>query len=154
MALPHVKPLELGETSPELRPVAEDGAVIHVDGIAERPNPGRAACAAVGGGRVLRRRLGSVTNNVAEYRAVQLGLRLAREMDVPRVIIHSDSQLVVYQVNGRWAVNNPTLARICAAVRERMAEPRPLVELVWVPRGENEAADAAAEEALAGVGDS
>lgn len=40
------------------------------------------------------------TNNDAEYEALIAGLRLAKELGVQRITIHSDSMLVVYQVNG------------------------------------------------------
>ncbi|XP_022842145.1 uncharacterized protein LOC111365871 [Olea europaea var. sylvestris] len=39
------------------------------------------------------------TNNVAEYEALIVGLRLVKEMQVKRLLISSDSQLVVNQVN-------------------------------------------------------
>ncbi|GKV20210.1 hypothetical protein SLEP1_g30368 [Rubroshorea leprosula] len=39
------------------------------------------------------------TNNVAEYEALLLGLRLAAELKVKRLQIYSDSQLVVNQIN-------------------------------------------------------
>ena len=55
-----------------------------------RGNPGPAAVAAVatepGGGELAERNayIGETTNNVAEYRAVLLGLELARELGASR----------------------------------------------------------------------
>ena len=40
-----------------------------------------------------------VSNNEAEYEALLAGLQLAKEMRVEQLIIYSDSQLVVKQVN-------------------------------------------------------
>jgi len=60
-------------------------AIVHVDGGA-RGNPGPAAAACVIStpeGEILGEHaelLGDVTNNVAEYRALLLGLRWAREL--------------------------------------------------------------------------
>ena len=62
---------------------------VHVDGGA-RGNPGPSAVAAVasdGSGQELAERsayIGEATNNVAEYKAVLLGLELARELGAPR----------------------------------------------------------------------
>ena len=59
--------------------------VVHVDGGA-RGNPGPAAAAAVAsapdGGELAERNayIGEATNNVAEYKAVLLGLELARDL--------------------------------------------------------------------------
>jgi ribonuclease HI len=41
-----------------------------------------------------------VTNNVVEYEALVNGLRIAIELDVQWLYIHSDSELVVNQVMG------------------------------------------------------
>ncbi|GKU89032.1 hypothetical protein SLEP1_g3225 [Rubroshorea leprosula] len=51
------------------------------------------------------------TNNVAEYEALLLGLRLAAELKVKRLQIYSDSQLVVNQINSMCEVIDPILAR-------------------------------------------
>src|SRR3982750_208365 len=44
--------------------------------------------------------LGSVTNNVAEYRALIAGLRAAQRHDVPGLRVFMDSELVVKQMRG------------------------------------------------------
>lgn len=41
-----------------------------------------------------------VTNNDAEYEALIIGMKLALEMKVDNISVHSDSMLVVSQVNG------------------------------------------------------
>lgn len=38
------------------------------------------------------------TNNIAEYKALLTSLKLAREMQIKRLLINSDSQLVVSQI--------------------------------------------------------
>ncbi|XP_022875567.1 uncharacterized protein LOC111394008 [Olea europaea var. sylvestris] len=50
------------------------------------------------------------TNNAAEYKALLAGLRLAKEMQVRRLHINSDSQLVVSQVNGSFSAKDKTMA--------------------------------------------
>jgi ribonuclease HI len=74
--------------------------VVHVDGGA-RGNPGPAAVAAVATsseGEPLGERklyIGEATNNVAEYRALLLGLELARELGAEEVEVVNDSELKV-----------------------------------------------------------
>jgi ribonuclease HI len=85
-----------------------------VDGGA-RGNPGPAAVAAVatapGGGELAERNayIGEATNNVAEYRAVLLGLELARELEAAEVEVVNDSELVARQLQGAYKVKNAGL---------------------------------------------
>jgi ribonuclease HI len=88
--------------------------VVNVDGGA-RGNPGPAAAAAVATspeGDVLGERgayLGEATNNVAEYRALLLGLELARELGADEVEIVNDSELVARQIGGEYKVKHAGL---------------------------------------------
>jgi ribonuclease HI len=129
--------------------------VVHVDGGA-RGNPGPAAGAAVvsdSHGRVLASEselLGRVTNNVAEYRGLLLGLRLARTLGASEVDVINDSQLIARQVDGSYKVKHPDMrplhAQALAALREfdRWS-------IRSVPRDENAAADALVNAALDGA---
>ena len=80
-----------------------------------RGNPGPAAVAAVAsapdGGELAERNayIGEATNNVAEYRAVLLGLELARELDASEVEVVNDSELVARQLQGAYKVKNAGL---------------------------------------------
>ena len=92
-----------------------DAVVVHVDGGA-RGNPGPAAVAAVAsspdGGEVLGERnayIGEATNNVAEYRALLLGLELARELGADEVEVINDSELVARQIGGEYKVKHAGL---------------------------------------------
>jgi ribonuclease HI len=88
--------------------------VVNVDGGA-RGNPGPAAAAAVATtpeGDVLGERnayLGQATNNVAEYRALLLGLELARELGADEVEVVNDSELVARQIGGEYKVKHAGL---------------------------------------------
>jgi ribonuclease HI len=88
--------------------------VVNVDGGA-RGNPGPAAAAAVAttpDGEVLGERnayLGEATNNVAEYRALLLGLDLARELGADEVEVVNDSELVARQIGGEYKVKHAGL---------------------------------------------
>ncbi|KAF7807414.1 gag-pol polyprotein [Senna tora] len=50
------------------------------------------------------------TINQPEYEALIAGLRLAQELGAKQLKIHSDSQLVVGQLNGMFDVKEPTIA--------------------------------------------
>ena len=88
--------------------------VVHVDGGA-RGNPGPAAAAAVISspeGEQLdeaARRIGSTTNNVAEYRALLLGLERAKALGADEVEVVNDSELVSKQITGAYRVKNTEL---------------------------------------------
>ena len=88
--------------------------VVNVDG-GSRGNPGPAAVAAVAtsaGGEALGERnayIGETTNNVAEYRALLLGLELARELGASEVEVINDSELVARQIGGEYKVKHAGL---------------------------------------------
>ena len=93
---------------------AVDRVVVHVDGGA-RGNPGPAGIAAVAtgvGGETIREEnayIGEATNNVAEYRALLLGLEVAEGLGAREVDVVCDSQLVARQVGGQYRVKHPAL---------------------------------------------
>lgn len=104
-----------------------DRVVVHVDGGA-RGNPGPAAVGAVvsspDGEPLLERGvyIGEATNNVAEYRAVLLGLELARELGAGEVEVVNDSELVARQIGGQYKVKHaglkPLFLETMRALRE------------------------------------
>jgi ribonuclease HI len=85
-----------------------------VDGGA-RGNPGPAAAAAVAStpeGEELTERgeyIGEATNNVAEYRALLLGLQLAKDLGAREVEVACDSELVARQIGGEYKVKHAGL---------------------------------------------
>lgn len=126
--------------------------VVNVDGGA-RGNPGPAAAAAVAAtpeGEVLERRgvaLGITTNNVAEYRAMLLGIELARELGASEVELVGDSELIVRQITGRYRVKEPGLKPLRAAVVEAL-DGFDRWSVRHVRRADNAAADALVNETL------
>lgn len=126
--------------------------VVHVDG-GSRGNPGPAAAAAVladSTGVVVAEAtevLGETTNNVAEYRAVILGARRAREVGATEVELVNDSELVARQLTGTYKVKH-------AAMKPLHAEALAALGLfdAWsirtVPRAQNADADALVNQAL------
>jgi len=88
--------------------------IVHVDG-GSRGNPGPAAAGAVlstPDGDVVDEAtelLGIVSNNVAEYRALLLGLQRARKLGATEVEAVNDSELIAKQVNGQYKVKHPDM---------------------------------------------
>ena len=91
--------------------------------------------------------IGEATNNVAEYRALLLGLSLARSVGATAVEVVNDSELVARQIGGQYKVKNPGLRPLFL---EAMAELRSFES--WsvrnVPRAMNARADELVNEAL------
>lgn len=102
------------------------GLWIYSDG-ASRGNPGPAAVAIKivdENGAVVRRVskfLGKRTNNEAEYEALIVALKLARDFTEGYVQCFLDSELVVKQLNEEYQVRNPRLESFWLKVRELQA---------------------------------
>ncbi len=128
-----------------LPPHPDLSVVVHCDGAA-RGNPGPAGIGAVlttEDGRVLEelgQGIGVATNNVAEYRAAIAGLELAAERGAVRLLLRSDSRLLIEQLAGRFKVKNPTLQRLHEEARALM-KGFEKVTLEHVPREKNKEAD-------------
>jgi len=126
--------------------------VVHVDGGA-RGNPGPGAIAAVladPDGTVLDERsekIGRATNNVAEYRALLLGIEAAGALGATELELVGDSELIVKQVRGEYRVKDAGLRELHARVRAALAE-FDRWSIRNVPRAENEHADRLVNEAL------
>jgi ribonuclease HI len=126
--------------------------VAHVDGGA-RGNPGPAAAAVVlstPDGEVVDRAhelLGVTTNNVAEYRALLLGLRRARELGAGEVDVVNDSELIARQVTGAYRVKHADLKPLHAQALRALGE-FDRWSIRSVPRAQNAQADALVNQAL------
>ncbi len=127
--------------------------VVEADG-GSRGNPGPAGYGAVvkdaATGETLveaAEYLGTVTNNVAEYRGLIAGLRAARQLDPDApVLVRMDSKLVVEQMSGRWKIKHPDM--IPLATEARGILPPGQVTYEWIPRERNKHADRLANEAM------
>lgn len=137
---------------------------VHTDG-ASRSNPGPAACAYVvklepsstlhADSEYLGPR---VTNNLAEYLGMLRALSYLVELTmvattpaVPKIVINSDSQLVVQQINGNWRIKDPELRPLCQECQRHVQTLRSRgreVTIQHIPREENREADRLCNEAL------
>ena len=128
---------------------------IHTDG-ASRGNPGDAAFAYViarDGKPPIEEAdcLGQMTNTQAEYTALIRALEHALELGAHhRLLIHSDSELMVKQMNGQYRVKNEELRDLyeqACALRRRFDGP---VTIRHVRREQNKRADQLCNEAIDG----
>lgn len=132
--------------------MATERLIVNVDGGA-RGNPGPAAIAAVvttPEGEVVEatgEAIGAATNNVAEYRALLLGIERARELGARELELIGDSELVVRQVKGEYRVKDANLRKLHARVRAALAG-FDRWSIRHVRREHNVAADELVNEAL------
>ncbi len=126
--------------------------MVHVDGGA-RGNPGPAGIAAVAtapDGTPLGEEsayIGEATNNVAEYRALLLGLARAHALGATSVDVVNDSELVARQLEGAYKVRHRDLIPLHRAALDALGGfERWTVRSV--PREQNTAADALVNRAL------
>jgi ribonuclease HI len=96
---------------------------LYCDG-ASRGNPGPAAIAYLikdEAGNILKqesKRIPDCTNNTAEYKAIILGLKACHNFTSAEVIVCSDSNLAINQINKKWKINVQNLKELFSEVKE------------------------------------
>ena len=91
--------------------------------------------------------LGLCTNNIAEYRALILGLEEALKRRCRRLHIFLDSELLVNQVNGMYKVKNENLKVLMHDVKKLLSD-FDSYTVEHVARSKNHIADRLANEAI------
>jgi len=116
---------------------------IYCDG-ASRGNPGPASLgvAAFAGNEDIS--LGRFKK--AEYAAILQALQKCIELKIQAPRLHSDSELVIRQLQGRYKVKNENLKRSYTEALKLVTEVKP--QLIHVPREKNQIADYLANRAL------
>jgi ribonuclease HI len=128
---------------------------------AARGNPGEGGIGVIlkdESGNVLATRkkyLGNVTNNVAEYTALIECLQKVsalygetNKFSCSKLVIHSDSELMVRQMNGEYKVKDRTLKELFNEVHKILGSASFEFSIKHVPRGKNKEADALANESI------
>ncbi len=132
--------------------LAELHCRLYTDG-ASRGNPGKA-----GAGAVLldqqnqelatcSKYLGTCTNNVAEYKALILGIDKALNLGCRKLAIHLDSELIVRQIEGRYKVKNEGLKPLFTQVKGLLSSLSHWT-ITHVPRAKNARADQLANKGI------
>lgn len=154
-AVEELQPTSVSMAAPVQEAPPSIGGTLHLftDG-GSRGNPGQAAVAAVLEdplrGTILKEyaaRIGIETNNVAEYRALIEGLKLAEQFHPNRLICHLDSELVVRQLNGQYQVKVQSLKAFVDEIKALAMNFSDIV-FVHIPREDNHRADALVNRAL------
>jgi len=125
----------------------------YIDG-ASRGNPGESGYGIVlkdERGRILHAEggyIGVSTNNSAEYAALHRCLKRARSFRCSKVVVHSDSELLVRQFSGGYKVRSSKLRRRLRQIR-RLVDSLPFtVEVTYISREKNLDADRVANAAI------
>ena len=95
--------------------------------------------------RKISKKIGYGTNNQAEYTAVIYALDLARRLGYEEIELCSDSQLLVNQLNGDYAVKSKNILDLNEKVKKLKTKFKK-INFKWVPREKNEIADDLANE--------
>ena len=134
----------------------EKGLVLSIDG-ASRGNPGESSVGVVmeeiSQGRIgtvqeVKETIGVATNNVAEYKALLVGLKMAKDIYQGGMItILTDSQLLHRQIQGEYRTRNQRLKNLLTQVRDAFRHFEEW-QILHVPREENKRAHHLAHQAL------
>lgn len=125
---------------------------LYTDGAA-RGNPGPAGAGAViisPAGHIMAKLgkfLGESTNNVAEYTGLILGLKRAKAMGIKELDVFSDSELLVRQLAGDYAVKADHLKPLHDEA-QALLKAFPDVHVAHIPREQNAQADEMSNRAI------
>lgn len=92
--------------------------------------------------------IGHATNNEAEYMAVIRALEIVQKKlvsewnDISAVGFHSDSQLVVRQLNGLYKIKHPQIRTLIDRVKSLENAIQIPISYIDIPREKNQIADA------------
>ncbi len=124
--------------------------IAKVDGSGNAPGGSAAGCVIFDeDGNVLKEKAiawGKSTNNIAEYKAVILGIEVACSLEADELEILSDSQLIVNQIEENWNCEDGSLAKLRDIVHD-LASSFDYVSISWIPREQNSRADYLAGQA-------
>jgi ribonuclease HI len=86
------------------------------------------------------------TNNVAEYEALMLGLKLLKKVGAKQIMVRGDSELIIKQIKGEYAAKHPRLRDYRNAILDAL-QCFTEIDLQVMPRGQNILADGLATSA-------
>jgi len=147
-----VPPAPVRAPAPASGSLSPGALILYTDGGA-RGNPGVAAYGVVlmdAQGATIEEHgecIGHATNNEAEYQGLLAGLRIAALRGASELVIRSDSELMVHQLNGRYKVKSRGLMPLFLEAR-RLLEGFRAWRAEHIPRAQNARADQLANAAM------
>jgi ribonuclease HI len=128
------------------------GLVVNVDG-ASRGNPGKAGIGVAvfdKNSKLIKEcseYIGIATNNVAEYKALILGVKEAIKCGAQEILFRTDSELLAKQIMGEYRVKNTQLMYLFTEV-QGLLKKLPKWKIKYIPRVENKEADMLANKGI------
>jgi len=92
--------------------------------------------------------IGVATNNIAEYSALIGLLKRIKKISYTKLIVHSDSELMVRQLNGEYKVRDENIKKYYRKVLKLIDGESHQFELKHIPRSENSEADRLANKGI------
>ncbi len=128
------------------------GLVVNIDG-ASRGNPGKAGIGVAifdKDSKLVKEcseYIGIATNNVAEYKALILGIKEVIRYSAQEILFKTDSELLAKQIMGEYKVKNTQLMYLFTEV-QGLLKKVPKWKIKYIPRGENKKADMLANKGI------
>lgn len=125
--------------------ISEDTILINTDG-SSKGNPGPARIGIImkntHNNVILKEQkdIGISTNNQAEYAAVIEALKICIDKGYKKIILRSDSEVIINQINNKFKVNNTLLKELYTKVKE-LEDKFDSIKFVHVKREDNKEAD-------------
>jgi len=94
--------------------------------------------------------IGRTTNNAAEYQALLACLKKVLQLGCSKLVVRSDSELMVRQLRGQYRVKDKNLQRYYTEATRLIKSAPFAVEVVHVERGKNGDADLLANAGIDG----
>ncbi|XP_025640864.1 uncharacterized protein [Arachis hypogaea] len=116
---------------------------IHVDGASNKEGSGAGILLKEGDKVVAEQSLQfrfNASNNQAEYEALLAGLKLALQLQIPRITAYCDSSLVVHQIKGEFQVKDPLLEKYWLVTKDLISKFKEF-DIIHVNREQNTRAD-------------
>ncbi|MFQ5964820.1 MAG: ribonuclease HI family protein [Candidatus Scalinduaceae bacterium] len=129
-----------------------DILIINIDG-ASRGNPGKAGIGVAifdKDSKLVKEcseYIGIATNNVAEYKALILGVKEVIKCSAQEILFKTDSELLARQIMGEYKVKNTQLMHLFTEV-QGLLKKLPKWKIKHIPRGENKKADMLANKGI------
>ncbi|XP_025630274.1 uncharacterized protein [Arachis hypogaea] len=116
---------------------------MHVDGVLNKEGSGAGILLMEGNKVVAEQSLRfrfNASNNQAKYEALLAGLKLALQLQVPRITVYCDSSLVVHQIKGEFQVKDPLLEKYWLITKDLISKFSKF-DIIHVNREQNTRAD-------------